>query len=77
MKTINAHGRMEIKEFLQGNHRYFINREISYNDPMIYSWAEDAELQMMEGNTPTIEIPGYQTIKGYTINFTVSDKGID
>ena len=77
MKTVNEYGRMEIKEFLQNNHKYFINREISCNDTMLYAWTEDAEFQMQEGNTPTIEIPGYQSTKGYTVTFTVSEKGVE
>ena len=77
MKTINEYGRMEIKEFLQTNHKYFVNREISCNDLMIHAWAEDAEFQIQEGNSPTIEIPGYQSTRGYAITFTISEKGVE
>lgn len=76
MKTVNEYGRMEIKEFLQNNHKYFINREISCNDTMLYAWVSDAEFQMQEGNSPTIEIPAYQSTKGYAITFTISGKGV-
>ena len=77
MKTVNEHGRVEIKEFLQNNHKYFINREISCNDAMIHAWASDAEFQMQSGNSPTIEIPGYQSTKGYAVTFTISEKGVE
>ena len=77
MKTVNEHGRVEIKEFLQNNHKYFINREISCNDAMIHAWASDAEFQMHSGNGPTIEIPGYQSTKGYAVTFTISEKGVE
>ena len=76
MKAVNEYGRMEIKEFLQNNHKYFINREISCNDAVIHEWASDAELQMQEGNSPTIEIPAGQSTKGCAITFTISGKGV-
>jgi len=76
MQTVNEHGRMEIVEFLQENHKALINRHIGHNDPMIFAWASDAEFQMQEGNPPSIEIPGYQSVKGYCLEFTISEKGV-
>jgi len=76
MHTVNETGRHEIKEFLQANHKYFINREISHNDSMIHAWASDAEFQMSEGNPPCIEIPAYQAVNGQCTEFTISEKGV-
>lgn len=53
IKTVNETGLSEIREFLRNTH---IKCEtIGFDGPdLLRAWAEDAEFQMSEGNTPTI-----------------------
>jgi hypothetical protein len=73
MNTINSIGLSEIKEFLIGAHK---NGGI-FDDSQIHAWADDAEFQMREGNSPSIEVPARNSVTGATVEFTVSDDGID
>lgn len=73
-RTINASGLNEIKEFLAANHKKGGDH---FTRDMLQAWAADAEFQMSEGNSPSIEIKSYDSIHGYTQEYTVSDAGID
>ena len=44
---------------------------------MLRAWAADAEFQLAEGNSATIEIKSWDTLSGHTETFAVSDAGID
>ena len=44
---------------------------------MLRAWAEDAEFQMSEGNSPTVEIKSWDAVSGHTEICTVSAAGID
>ena len=72
--SVNSHGLAEIKCFLAANHKkggdYF-------NDEMLRAWAEDAEFQLREGNTPTVEIRASDCVHGRTADYTLSDAGLD
>jgi hypothetical protein len=72
-REVNETGLREIKEFLARNHKkggdYFTR-------DMLQAWAEQAEFQMREGNPPSIEIRAYESVHGYTQEYTISDEGI-
>lgn len=73
-RTINEIGLAEIHSFLAENHRLggdHIDRD------MLLSWAADAEFQLAEGNSATIEIKSWASIHGRTQEFTISDAGFD
>jgi hypothetical protein len=73
MKTINQIGLEEIRIFLAENHK--LGETFTKN--MIGAWAADAEFQMAEGNSPSIEIKAWDSIHGYTQEYTISKSGID
>lgn len=73
-RTINTTGLNEIKEFLAANHKKGGDH---FTRDMLQAWAADAEFQMSEGNSPSIEIKASDSIHGYTQEYTVSDAGID
>ena len=74
-KTVNDNGLMEIAKFLTKN----TNQEftLSTDRERLQAWARDAEFQMGEGNTPTIEISAVASIFGRTQEFTISAAGLD
>ncbi len=72
--TINAQGLAEICEFLAENHK--LNGD-HFDDSMIRAWARDAEFQIGEGNSATIEIGRANSITGNPICYTISDAGLD
>ena len=72
--TVNEQGLNEIKEFLAANHKKggdYFDRD------MLLAWAADAEFQLAEGNSATIEIKSWNSIHGHTQEFTISDAGLD
>ncbi len=73
-RTINAQGLEEIRSFLAANHKKGGDR---FTHDMLSAWADDAEFQLAEGNSATIEIRSWDTVSGRTEEFTVSDAGID
>jgi hypothetical protein len=70
---INATGKQEILEFLVQNHK-LANK---LNDENINAWARDAENQLSMGNPPSIEIRSWESVHGYTQEYTVSEGGVD
>lgn len=72
-QTVNATGMAEIKSFLAANHKKGEN----FSDAMIAAWANDAEFQLSEGNPASIEIKSWDCIHGFTLEYTISDQGID
>ena len=72
--TVNEQGLNEIKEFLAANHKKGGDH---FTRDMLNAWAADAEFQMSEGNSPSIELKASDSIHGYTQEYTVSDAGID
>lgn len=70
---VNAIGIKEIQEFLAANHK----RGAALGDREVKAWAAQADFQLGEGNTPTIEICGHDSKSGHTETFTVSDAGCD
>lgn len=73
LRSINATGLAEIREFLAQNHKHGPDLD----DTMIRAWARDAEFQMGEGNPPTIEIRAWDSLAGCTQEFRISPAGID
>ena len=71
--TINAAGLAEIAAFLGRCHR--LGRE-HFTPAMLRAWAADAEFQLSEGNTPTIEIKSWDALSGHTEAHTVSAAGL-
>lgn len=72
--TVNPHGLQEIADFLGSHHK--LARE-HFTDEMLHAWASDAEFQLGEGNSASIEIKSWDTVSGHTETFTISDAGID
>lgn len=73
-KVVNERGLKEIKEFLADNHR--LGGDHFTND-MLRAWAADAEFQMAEGNPPCIELRSFDCVHRRTMEYTISDDGID
>ena len=73
-RTINTTGLREIADFLAANHR--LGGE-HFTSDMLNAWAADAEFQMSEGNSPTIEIKSWDALSGHTETYTISDAGLD
>jgi hypothetical protein len=71
--TINQNGLKEIKEFLTKNHIKGDN----FTDLMILAWAKDAKFQISEGNLPSIEIRAADSVKGQTLEYTITNNGIN
>ena len=70
---INSTGKQEILEFLVQNHK--LGNKL--NDENINAWARDAENQLSMGNPPSIEIRSWESVHGYTQEYTISEGGVD
>lgn len=73
IRTINAQGIREIENFLAFHHK----QGHHMGADQLRAWAADAEFQMDEGNTPTIEIRAWDSQSGHTETYTISDAGVD
>jgi hypothetical protein len=74
-RTVNDNGLAQIAEFLSANaDRTFT---LKHDRHALQAWAADAEFQIGEGNTPSIEISHIASIHGVTQEFTISDEGLD
>ena len=73
-RTVNAAGLAEIAAFLAANHKKGGDH---FTPDMLRAWAAEAEFQLAEGNTPTIELLSWDSVRGYTHCYTISDAGID
>lgn len=69
---INEQGLYEIKEFLLANHK----KGDHFTRDILKAFAAEAEFQLAEGNSATIEIKSWESIHGYTQEFTISDAGL-
>jgi hypothetical protein len=74
MKIINEVGLQEIAAFLLANHNTGAN--IVANKPMVQAWANEAEMHMLNGNPPSVEIRARHSVTGATQEFTVSEAGV-
>ena len=72
--TINSVGIAEIQAFLAERHKLGGDH---FTPEMLRAWADDAEFQLSEGNTPTIEINSWDAVSGHTEVYTVSNYGLD
>ena len=72
--NVNEAGLNEIKEFLANNHK---KGEDHFTPEMLHAWARDAEFQISQGNSASIEIRSWDTVSGHTESFTISDAGLD
>lgn len=72
--TINDRGLNEIAGFLGARHK--LGRD-HFDRSMLLAWASDAESQLSDGNSPTIEIRSWDTHSGHTETHTISDDGFD
>lgn len=70
--TVNAAGIEEIRQFLKENHK-----QEEFTDDMLRAWAQEAEFQVCEGNPATIEIRAHNCIHGYTMEYYISEAGLD
>lgn len=73
-QTINNTGAAEIAAFLTGNLRAAIG-EKELPD-MVAARVKEAELQLLDGNSPTIEISALDSRSGAATSYTVSDEGV-
>lgn len=71
--SINEAGIREINAFLYRCHKKGGDH---FTPDMLRAWAQEAEFQLSEGNTPTIEIKSWDSVSGATEAFTVSDDGV-
>jgi len=74
MNTINKIGLAEIHKFLAEKHRL---GGAHFDLPMLRAWAADAEFQMAEGNSPTIEIRASDAVSGHAECYKISEEGVD
>lgn len=74
IKTINTQGLQEIAQFLAEYHKKGGDH---FTKDMLRAWAADAEFQMEQGNGPCIEIKSWDSVTGSTVDFQVSDAGVD
>ena len=72
--TVNATGLAEIKEFLADSHKLGGDH---FTSDMLRAWAADAEFQLREGNTPSIEIKSWDALSGHTETYAITDAGLD
>lgn len=72
MKKINEKGLKEIEQFLAENHK-----KGPFSREMLLAWVADAEFQLAEGNSASIEIRAWDSVHGRAQEFTISDAGID
>ena len=73
-RTVNATGLAEIQEFLADKYKLGGDH---FTGDMLRAWAADAEFQLSEGNSPTIEINSWDALSGHTETCTISDAGLD
>ena len=71
--TVNSRGIEEIRQFLAANHK----KGDHFTRDMLNAWAQEAEFQVCEGNPATIEIRAHNCIHGYTMEYRISDAGLD
>lgn len=72
--TVNEQGLNEIKEFLAANYKKGGDH---FTHDMLRAWAADAEFQLSEGNPACIEIRAHDCIHGRTMEYRISDAGLD
>ena len=72
--AVNSAGLAEIQEFLAENHKH---GGAHFTADMLGAWAADAEFQLAEGNSPTIEISSRDSVSGHTETYTISDAGLE
>ena len=72
-RTVNDCGIGEIRAFLAENHK----KGDAFTLEMLHAWAKDAEFQLSEGNSATIEIRASDSVHGRAQEFTISDAGLD
>lgn len=72
--TVNEQGLSEIRDFLAANHKKGADY---FNRDMLLAWAADAEFQLSEGNSAIIEIRADDCIHGHTMEYRISDAGLD
>ena len=71
--TVNSRGIEEIRQFLKENHK----KGDHFTTDMLNAWAQEAEFQLGEGNRAIIEIRAHNCIHGYTMEYRISDAGLD
>lgn len=71
--TINAAGLAEIAAFLAAHHK---KGGEHFTPAMLRAWADDAEFQLAEGNSASIEIKSWDAVSGHAETYTVSDAGL-
>lgn len=68
---INEIGRTEISAFVAKNHKSGEPTSIALD-----AWVKDAERQLNEGNSASIEIPSFESVGGATLTINVSNEGL-
>lgn len=72
--TVNETGLAEIHKFLANHDKLGGDH---FDDSMLRAWARNAEFQLGEGNSASIEIRSSNSVSGHTENYTISDAGLD
>jgi len=73
MSIINAEGLRQIRVFLSQCHRLGGDH---FTPDMLRAWAAEAEFQLAEGNSPTIEIASWDSLSGRAEVFTLEPGGV-
>jgi hypothetical protein len=72
--SVNNNGLQQIHNFLGLYHKLGANH---FTPEMLQAWATDAEFQLGEGNTASIEIRSWDSVTGRTETYTITDSGLN
>jgi hypothetical protein len=72
---INETGRQEIRDILLKNHLELTDYNL--DEKMLDAWCRDAEFQLENGNSATIELKSWDNLSGKTQEFEISLRGVD
>lgn len=72
--SVNEKGMAEIQAFLAEKH---ILGGDNFGRSMLQAWAREAEYQLSDGNSASIEIRSFDSTSGHTEKYTISADGLD
>lgn len=72
--SVNDKGLAEIKAFLAEKHKLGGDH---FTPAMLRAWAEEAEIQLDQGNPASIEIRFFDSVSGHTEDYTISEAGLN
>lgn len=72
--SVNEKGLAEIQAFLAEKHKLGGDH---FDRSMLQAWAQDAEFQLDQGNSASVEIRSFDSVSGHTECCTISAEGLD